>query len=217
MAKLAELPAVQSNRTCLECHALPMEEGAVQHQHARAGLRCVECHSVHGSTQAKLLRASPAETCLQCHAEVGSELRMVSHHPMREGQMDCATCHVGSPETIGTASPRRTSSLCLACHAEHDALAPFEHVPLNEMALEGEGCTACHTPHGSAHARLLRRPGDALCLQCHSVPNHATAHGGAYAGIRCMECHVDVHGSFTNRAFLEARPLGQDCLVCHGR
>lgn len=217
MAKLAQQPAMQSNRACFACHALPLEEGAAQHQHARAGLRCTECHAAHGGEQPKLLREAPIETCLRCHAEVGGDLRQVSHHPMRDGRMTCATCHVGAPEAAGAAAPRGTSVLCLACHAEHDPLASFEHVPLNEMALEGEGCTACHDPHGSAHARLLRRPGDALCLQCHSVPSHATAHGGAYAGIRCMECHVDVHGSFTNRALLVARPLGQDCLVCHGR
>jgi predicted CXXCH cytochrome family protein len=120
-------------------------------------------------------------------------------------------------EAAGGRAPRGTNSLCASCHAEHDALAPYEHPIGTEVTIEGEGCTVCHAPHGSPHPRLLRRPGDALCLQCHMPPpGHRTAHDGIYAGLRCLDCHTEIHGSFTNRALLSPHPLGEDCLACHG-
>jgi DmsE family decaheme c-type cytochrome len=218
MPRLGDLPAGEANHACLACHALPTETDGRAHQHARVGLCCTECHDVHGKGEERaLLRESPTTTCTACHASVAAEMRHVSHHPVLDGRLDCATCHVPALDGTGARAPRGTNGMCLACHAEHDVLNRFEHVPASEVALEGEGCTACHVPHGSPHARLLRRPGDALCLQCHMVPGHRVAHNGAYAAIRCQECHVDVHGSSTNRAFLAPRPLGQDCLVCHGQ
>jgi DmsE family decaheme c-type cytochrome len=218
MAKLAALPGREANRACLACHSLAFEADGLQHQHLRSGLRCTECHAVHGTgIERALLRQPPTATCTACHASVAAEMRQVSHHPILDGRLDCATCHVRSIEATGARAPRGVNGQCLTCHAEHDVLVRFEHVPASEVALEGEGCTTCHDPHGSPHERLLRRPGDALCLQCHTVPGHQVAHNGIYAGIRCQECHVDVHGSATNRALLAPRPLGQDCLVCHGQ
>jgi DmsE family decaheme c-type cytochrome len=218
MPALDSLPAADTNRACATCHTLPFESDGLQHQHARAGLRCTECHDVHGQGKVRaLLRESPITKCGSCHTDVAAEMRHVSHHPVLDGRLDCATCHVPALDAVAARSPRGANAKCVTCHAEHDVLTPFEHVAASEVALEGEGCTVCHAPHGSSHARLLRRPGDALCLQCHTVPGHQVAHNGAYAGIRCQECHVDVHGSYTNRALLTPRPLGQDCLVCHGQ
>jgi DmsE family decaheme c-type cytochrome len=218
MPALGSLPAEEATRACLTCHALPFEDDGLQHQHARVGLRCTECHDIHGDGKEKaLLRHDPTTTCTACHGSVAAEMHQVSHHPIDDGRLDCATCHIPDLEATRARAPRGVNSMCVTCHDEHDALVPYEHVPLNEVTLEGEGCTACHAPHGSPHARLLRRPGDALCLQCHTVPGHQIAHNGIYAGIRCQECHVDVHGSYTNRAFLTPRPLGGDCLVCHGQ
>jgi predicted CXXCH cytochrome family protein len=121
-------------------------------------------------------------------------------------------------EAAGARAPQGVNTLCASCHAERDDLAPYSHVATSDVALEGEGCTACHEPHGSPHARLLRRPGDALCLQCHmEPPGHRGAHDGIYAGLACTQCHSEVHGSYTNRALLAPHPLGQDCLTCHGK
>jgi DmsE family decaheme c-type cytochrome len=219
-ASMADLRAASSatvNGTCTVCHALPLEEGVLHHQHESQGLRCTDCHRVHGSTHPALLRAEPTPVCLSCHENVAPELRQVSHHPVHEGRMRCTSCHLPDASVVAAAAPAGATGTCVACHAEHDPLAPFEHPVANDATLTGEGCTGCHAPHGSAHRRLLLRPGNALCLDCHNVPRHATAHGGAFAGQRCQDCHVDVHGSFTSRRFFRPELLGQDCLVCHER
>jgi predicted CXXCH cytochrome family protein len=69
-----------------------------------------------------------------------------------------------------------------------------------------EGCTSCHTPHGSQNARLLNVSNvNTLCLQCHSVTNmsafpHATpptgpAHSQVSTEVACTNCHTQIHGS----------------------
>jgi DmsE family decaheme c-type cytochrome len=211
-------PAADANRACLQCHSLSNEVDGIQHQHVRAGLRCAECHAAHGpGIEPHLLQKPVVETCIACHGDVAAELHHVSHHPVRDGRLTCATCHMPDIEATGVRAPRGINNLCVSCHAEHDAVAPFEHPIATEFTVEGEGCTVCHAPHGSPQPRLLRRPGDALCLQCHMPPpGHRTAHGGIYAGLRCLDCHTDIHGSFTNRALLSPHPLGEDCLTCHG-
>jgi DmsE family decaheme c-type cytochrome len=218
MTDLRTVLAPEANRACLQCHSLPNEVDGLQHQHVRAALRCSECHAVHGpGIEPRLLRQPVVATCVACHGEVAAELHHVSHHPVRDGRLTCATCHMPDIEAAGGRAPRGTNSLCASCHAEHDALAPYEHPIGTEVTIEGEGCTVCHAPHGSPHPRLLRRPGDALCLQCHMPPpGHRTAHDGIYAGLRCLDCHTEIHGSFTNRALLSPHPLGEDCLACHG-
>jgi len=218
MRAMAKVPAAEQNGACLGCHTLPAEESGLQHQHAAAGLRCSECHGVHaGGSQRALLRSAPTALCLSCHARIASELRQVSHHPVLEGRLECSTCHVGKLESMSPGAPAGSSTRCVSCHTDHDVLAPFEHPAMNEVAIEGQGCTACHAPHGSANARLLQRPGKELCLQCHSVPRHSTVHGGIYANLNCQECHVDVHGSFTSARFFRSEMVGEGCFACHER
>jgi predicted CXXCH cytochrome family protein len=68
-----------------------------------------------------------------------------------------------------------------------------------------EGCTVCHSPHGSINAKLLVQRDSNLCLRCHAqVPGPS---GQVYIGninhtalLRmgaCWSsgCHTAVHGS----------------------
>ena len=75
----------------------------------------------------------------------------------------------------------------------------------------------CHTPHGSANAKLLIRPVVfTLCLECHTGGgNFGTAGGGIVRqeqGIhnmldprfsKCVVCHVRIHGSNSDRTFFK--------------
>jgi predicted CXXCH cytochrome family protein len=56
-----------------------------------------------------------------------------------------------------------------------ETLGPFvfEHA-----AVRAEGCTGCHTPHGSQNARLLNMTSIAtLCNQFHSPVANGSVHG----------------------------------------
>ena len=53
---------------------------------------------------------------------------------------------------------------CLKCHVDKRGPFVFEHA-----VVRVEGCDACHVPHGSTNAKLLRRPVVfTLCLECHN-------------------------------------------------
>ncbi|MFQ6003370.1 MAG: cytochrome c3 family protein, partial [Candidatus Zixiibacteriota bacterium] len=108
---------------------------------------------------------------------------------------------------------------CYGCHSEFEGPFPFEHEAINDYNIEKEGCIFCHEAHGSPNPRLLKQPVGALCLQCHFLPKHQTAHGGIWAKRNCLECHVDVHGSYTNRYLFGDDLFGGTCFGrgCHSQ
>jgi predicted CXXCH cytochrome family protein len=68
------------------------------------------------------------------------------------------------------------------------------------MYARGVTCFSCHDPHGADNVAMVRKPGNALCLDCHG-PNaqagpHApsieahTHHKADSAGNECIACHM---------------------------
>ena len=92
--------------------------------------------------------------------------------------------------------------ICTKCHMEKRGPWVYEHA-----AVKGEGCLACHTPHGSQNARLLNMPTiNVLCSQCHSMVATNAIHNFSWAQSRdvtpCIDCHTMIHGSNLDPAFL---------------
>ena len=57
-------------------------------------------------------------------------------------------------------------AVCYKCHVDKQGPFVYEHVPVKT-----EGCSSCHTPHGSTNPRLLKVSlVNMLCLQCHTFP-----------------------------------------------
>jgi predicted CXXCH cytochrome family protein len=75
--------------------------------------------------------------------------------------------------------------------------------------LKTEGCAACHTPHGSANPKMLKRPQvRQLCIECHSsitvqaAPDVPSFHNQSVLRYQnCTICHAAIHGSNTNKDF----------------
>ena len=98
----------------------------------------------------------------------------------------------------------------MRCHADKRGPFVFEHA-----SVRVEGCGTCHAPHGSMNDRLLKRPVvSTICLECH---NGAGTFGRSQTGVplqanfhnmldpkfaRCTLCHVRIHGSNSDPAFL---------------
>jgi len=188
----AKHTAKEVDETCLKCHAAAHPDFD-RSPHAKAGVGCTSCHSVHASKSEKLLKASQPTLCFN----------MPFHHKVNEGLVKCNDCH----DVHGTFNPsnlRSTadqSAVCTKCHTDVRGPFVYEHAPV-----KAEGCLACHSPHGSQNARLLNMPSiNMLCNQCHSAVAAGTVHGqgqGSSDSVPCTSCHTYIHGSNLSVAFL---------------
>ncbi len=199
-------PLETKNATCLECHAngnRALWKGSI---HESRGLSCTNCHSIHGGNPTSLAKPTQIEVCTQCHKQIKSQLQKPSHHPIREGKIQCADCH--NPHGTVTEKLLIANSVneqCYRCHAEKRGPFLWEHPPATES------CLTCHTPHGSSHDKLLVAKRPYICQRCHSNSRHpgtlyalSTTQAGqsVYSALSsrvfyraCQNCHSQIHGS----------------------
>lgn len=210
------------NRSCAECHtnisrvfaASPHARIYLRNQEAAGQTGCESCHgpgSLHVSSGGGLGKfiVNPGKNpaaCFECHRTVEAEFHLPQHHPVLEKKMNCVQCHDPHGRDIfkpaGGLALARPNEPCSECHRQQTRPFVFEHPALRE------GCTVCHTVHGSVNAKLLTQPDSNLCLRCHAqVQGPSVATGQIYIGnvnhtsfIRmgsCWSsgCHTAVHGS----------------------
>ena len=198
-------PVQEANETCLSCHTRgthALWEGSA---HEMRNLACVSCHSVHEfkSERAQLKTVREMDTCATCHRDKVAKLDRSGHMPLREGKMECSTCH--NPH--GTTNVRQLregdsiAEACTSCHADKRGPYLWEHAPSRE------GCTTCHDPHGSSNERMLITKSPILCQRCHIATRHPSTiydagliGSGATPSVRifarsCVTCHSNIHGS----------------------
>jgi len=192
------------NADCEACHQTgkARQAGWSVSEHARSGVICSDCHQLHSREPLYLRTAAPVtktvlnhagtstRLCVSCHAEVASRLNLPSHHPVREGMLDCVDCHRphdGRQTTLGT----RTSQ-CTSCHEDHAGPWIFEHAPVTE------DCSYCHEPHGTSAYNLQQTNQPGLCISCHSVATSGATHDPSAWVTRCTDCHGAIHGSYAD-------------------
>jgi DmsE family decaheme c-type cytochrome len=150
--------------------------------------------------QLKTLRAS--DMCYSCHQGARAQMMRTSHHPVREGKMDCGSCHdPHGSSTKGMLKADSVNELCYTCHTEKRGPFLWEHAPVRE------NCSTCHQAHGSNHDKLLLAKMPYLCQRCHLNTRHPgtlydlrNTQLGANPSNRvvehaCKNCHQNVHGS----------------------
>jgi DmsE family decaheme c-type cytochrome len=180
---------------CLQCHEGGARFGWKAGPHQAGDVSCTSCHTVmeKKSERALLAKATASEICASCHAEVRTDLNKMSHHPVREGRMDCASCHNVHGSTPALLTKATLNDTCYTCHAEKRGPFVWEHAPARES------CANCHTPHGSNQRSLLISKDPFLCLTCHNYGGHINLPrynrvSNPY-GNGCSNCHVSMHGS----------------------
>lgn len=189
---------------CGRCHLTPHQMAvSTDDPHARAYLSCSSCHSVHGNPNRKLVTDNTDNYCASCHTVTMMQFKQRSAHPLESGNIRCIDCH--SLESIGrTEFTIGYDQRCQSCHEEKYGPYLYEHPVTYNHLVQGGSCTECHEPHGSVNDRLLTQPGKTLCLYCHGTPpGHLTSHGGLAARRDCVDCHSEIHGSFSNRLLLD--------------
>lgn len=132
--------------------------------------------------------------------------------------------------------PGAKGKACVGCHVDFEETLklPFVHTPVKSGA-----CSDCHSPHASAHGKLLSADPGKICLECHgdmlpagarSVHKaaleggcvkchdpHASKNKGSLksAGNElCVSCHKDVAAGLAAARFKHV-PVEKDCLGCH--
>ena len=206
--------------SCSECHAEKVETFTPDATHSwiqgsgteELQVGCETCHgpgSVHiesgGAAKTIVNPGRSPETCFQCHVDKQSEFRLPNRHPVLEGQVSCSDCHephggqMIKGGDLGLASQNET---CFECHTAQRGPFAFEHEALRD------GCTTCHSPHGSVNQKMLKARNANLCLQCHG--QEQTAEGEITIGSRnhvsyfargtCWNagCHEGIHGSHSS-------------------
>lgn len=162
-------------------------------------------HSGSFDAQLGVEPARAVETvCFQCHNDVRGQFNLPSHHPVPEGRMTCTECHPphkGIAHKGGSTRLNSQEENCLQCHPSQRGPYVFEHEAMRE------GCTTCHSSHGTVNAKLLTVRDSNLCLKCHfqRVQNSSIRIGGSDHTLRVQQgtcwtagCHEAVHGSRVN-------------------
>jgi DmsE family decaheme c-type cytochrome len=200
-----KMPAAEANATCVSCHNRGDHVLWDGSQHEARGLACTSCHSIHDakSETAQLKAKSQMELCATCHRDKVSKVDRSGHMPVREGKLQCSTCHNvhGSTNVKLLRKGDSISELCTSCHADKRGPFLWEHAPSRD------GCTTCHDPHGSSNERMLVAKPPLLCQRCHIGTRHpstiydaALVGAGSNPSIRvyartCVTCHSAIHGS----------------------
>ncbi|MEM9556904.1 MAG: cytochrome c3 family protein [Acidobacteriota bacterium] len=198
---------------CTSCHA-DAHPRFLATGHAAAGVACTDCHDIHASGSAPGLLSMPDEgdligwdqvaeigaasaTCADCHSAVMAQFDFNEAHRLREGVISCIDCHDPHAPQARVRLAAFKQDQCTTCHADKSGPWVFEH-----GAQRVEGCGACHSPHGSPNRHLLAFQNQAeLCYSCHAaVPGF---HTRFVAESQCTNCHVTIHGSNFDPAFLE--------------
>ena len=196
----AKLDPSEVSATCTTCHNRGEHEFWQGSQHDRRNLTCTTCHSVHSpnSLEKQLKADSVMQTCGTCHRDKVAKLDRSSHMPVREGKLECSTCHNphGSQNVRLLRVGNTVNEACTSCHAEKRGPFLWDHAPVRE------NCTTCHDPHGSANERSLVAKVPFLCQRCHSHTRHpATIYDGTQLTNSrlytrgCVNCHSNIHGS----------------------
>jgi predicted CXXCH cytochrome family protein len=132
--------------------------------------------------------SEPVERCIECHAGIGrlAAHSLVSHDAVLLGRR-CISCH--APHAAENAAMLWTdeASVCLECHSTPLLAADGREIPgMASHANEGTHgpvstgqCSACHSVHGSSHARLLTEVNPRVLATAFDARNYAL----------CFSCH----------------------------
>ena len=202
IARFGSMKPRDVSDTCLTCHNRGNHTQWKGSQHDARNLSCTTCHSVHSpkSEKSQLKATTIVGTCVACHTVEVAKQQRLGHMPVREGKMECTSCH--NPHGTTNVRMLRTGNwineTCTGCHAEKRGPYLWDHAPVREA------CSTCHDPHGSNNDRMLVAKLPMLCQRCHIGTKHPStiydatkldSKSNRLIGRACVNCHSQIHGS----------------------
>ena len=196
------LRAAAVTESCTTCHNRGAHALWAGSQHEARNVSCITCHSIHTprSAEAQLKAADQLKLCVECHRDKVAKRDKSGHMPVREGKMECSSCHNphGSTNVRLLRAGNSINEACASCHAEKRGPYLFEHA-----GVSGDSCATCHDPHGSSNDRMLVAKLPFLCQRCHNHTRHpatiydnrVTQTSNRLYSRSCVSCHSAIHGS----------------------
>jgi DmsE family decaheme c-type cytochrome len=198
----AKMSPREASAQCMTCHNRGAHAAWEGSAHDVRQLSCSTCHSVHhfNSGEAQLKTKDQTTLCATCHRDKVAKLDRSGHMPLREGKMECTSCHNphGSRNNVRLLNAGTSvTEFCATCHTDKRGPFLYEHAPVRE------NCATCHDPHGSSNERMLVAKMPILCQRCHIHTRHPStiydnlvvnSSNRLYAR-SCVTCHANIHGS----------------------
>ena len=204
-----------------------------------ASKRCNQCHNAATSPEPFATRRPGFELCRGCHSTMINETfsKKRVHWPILE-KSGCLNCHEAHASRQKKLLNVQEASLCAQCHrdttdyqvrlaekAKQEKTASkikVEKGTLTHAPIQEGNCTACHAPHASDSARLMRNASTVDgCGACHDWLKH-NSHpmGEKYVDMRnknlsvnCLSCHR-AHGT-GHRYMITFASSTELCVQCH--
>lgn len=216
---------------CRSCHQETVAAmDAALYSHDVVEGSCLRCHGPHATDHEHLLADALVEQCLSCHDEVRvAASQTIGHDAVLSGER-CLSCHTAHASDDPLMLRADKVTVCLSCHNEPITATDGRTIPdmtaaVTERAfehgpVEAGDCTACHSVHGSEHARLLREPAPAALVGEADIRNYAL----------CFSCHdqalmlaerTTVATQFRNgdlnlhALHISGENRGRSCTSCH--
>jgi len=204
-----------------------------------AAKRCNQCHAAPTAAEPFATRRGGFELCRGCHTDMINETFAKSrvHWPVVD-KTGCLSCHEPHASRQKKLLNVPTAALCGRCHkdtldrqarlaqkaAQENTASKikvdkgaFTHDPVSQG-----NCTACHAPHASDSAFLMRKASVVEgCGGCHDWIKHNAHPMGDKTldprnknnAVNCLSCHRS-HGT-GNRYLITAVGVTELCTQCH--
>jgi predicted CXXCH cytochrome family protein len=134
-------------------------------KHARAGVTCITCHSVHEAATKFATRLSPNNLCVSCHSNVSTD-SLTGHAPIAGAPQhaNCIGCHMAPVGKSATVGDERVHTFRV--------VKPSVTIKLGEGDPEKQpnACNACHWHKDDAPAKLQKALDDGIKLRFAALP-----------------------------------------------
>lgn len=211
---------------------------AIQGAHAQS--ECSSCHPSAAAADESGRTFGRVEThfgtftgCVTCHKDPHQGSFDTSALPAEvDGRTDCARCHDESSFrsfSHGFDHGRWTGFQLAGAHEEatcsacHEPIRPADAIGRTWQKALGSACSDCHV---DPHAGQFEGRGSARCAQCHTDSTKSFLSFNhdrdarfplreQHEGLECAACHKSETAQ-DGREFVRYRPLGTECVDCHG-
>lgn len=186
---------------CDGCHSVNFN--VADNSVAEWNVGCEKCHgpgSLHAAkptktnivNPAKLDPVSGSDTCLQCHTQGQPKT-----NPINGKYYDWPVGYEPGKKlsdywTLEEHKLGETTFTHFADDSAHKNRMQGNDFVNSRMHAKGITCFSCHNPHGTEYNADVKKPGNAMCLQCHTTvsPTQHSHHSDNSTGNQCIECHM---------------------------